>query len=783
MNSELDNLRSNLEEQLRFEMLLADLSARFVNVSADAVDREIEDAQRRIVEMLGLDRSTLFQIVEGDDHNLFTTHSWARPGMARFPIVFSRTVFPWASAQLMRGEMFKYSRNADLPPEAAQDAETVRVYGLLSNVTFPLFIGGKVFGALAFCALRVEREWPDWLVNRLRLAADVFTGAIDRQRTSQALAEGEAQMSLALASAHVGLWSLDVNRDEIWISKEVRALFAFPPGVPVTKSVFLGSTHPDDCELRAHAFKEALANGTDYKIEYRFLNSDGEVRWAASQGHCHRDAAGKIDRVVGAIIDITECKMAENRLRESEARFRTVADSAPVLIWMSGTDKLCNFFNQPWLDFTGRTLDQEMGNGWAESVHPDDLAGCLKMYLESFDARQPFVMQYRLKRHDGEYRWILDHGVPRFDVQGNFAGYIGSCVDVTERKQREEELQAALAEVKRLKDQLHQENEYLRQEVYSQLSQDKIAGQSPAIRRILAQVEQVAATDATVLLLGETGTGKEMIASAIHDRSLRRGKIMVRVNCAAIPTALIESELFGREKGAYTGALSRQAGRFELADHSTLFLDEVGELPADVQVKLLRVLEEKQIERLGSSKSVKVDVRIITATNKDLEKSVLEGTFRKDLYYRLNVFPIIVPPLRERYEDLPQLVWTFVSEFNKTLGKNIESISSESLKAIQDYAWPGNVRELRNVIERAMIISTGPRLKIEMPKAKTSGPVTGAAARSLTIKDTERDHILSVLEMTSWRIRGKNGAAEILEINPTTLESRMAKLGIHRAHK
>jgi formate hydrogenlyase transcriptional activator len=595
--------------------------------------------------------------------------------------------------------------------------------------------------------------------------------------------ETEARMSLALASAGVGLWSLNVNRDEVWISREARALFGFPPDVPVTRALFLSSTHPDDRELRAHALEQALANGTDYAIEYRFLKFDGEVRWVASRGRCHRDAAGKVDRVLGVIIDITERKMAENHLRESEARFRTVADSAPVLIWMSGADKLCNFFNQPWLDFTGRTLDREMRNGWAESVHPDDLAGCLKTYLESFDARQPFVMQYRLKRRDGEYRWILDNGVPRFDGQGNFAGYIGSCVDVTERKQREEELQAALAEVKRLKDQLHQENEHLRQEVFTQLSQDKIVGQSPAIRRILEQVEQVAATDATVLLLGETGCGKEMIASAIHDRSPRRERVMVRVNCAAIPTALIESELFGREKGAYTGALSKQIGRFELADNSTLFLDEVGELPADVQVKLLRVLQEKQIERLGSSKSIKVDIRIITATNKDLEKSVREGTFREDLYYRLNVFPITVPPLRERREDLPQLVWTFVNEFSKTLGRNIESISYESLKAIQDYVWPGNARELRNVIERAMITSAGPRLKIEVPKAKPSGPVTGATARSLTISNTEREHILSVLEMTNWRVRGKNGAAEILAINPTTLESRMAKLGIQRAHK
>ena len=481
---------------------------------------------------------------------------------------------------------------------------------------------------------------------------------------------------------------------------------------------------------------------------------------------------------MGAISDITERKLIEEHLRESEIRFRTVADSAPVLIWMSGMDKLCTFFNKPWLDFTGRTMDHEKGNGWAEGVHPNDLGECLKTFVESFDARRPFIMQYRLKRHDGEYRWFLDNGVPRFDGQGNFTGYIGSCVDITERKQHEEQLQSALAEVKRFKDQLHHENAYLREEVNPRPGRDIIVGQSPSVRRIMTQVEQVGPTGATVLLLGETGTGKEMIASTIHDGSPRREKMMVRVNCAAIPTALIESELFGREKGAYTGALSKQIGRFELADNSTLFLDEVGDLPPDVQVKLLRVLQEKKIERLGSPKSVKVDVRIITATNKDLEQEVRQGRFREDLYYRPNVFPITVPPLRERREDLPQLVWMFVGEFGKALGKNIESVSQDSLKAIQHYAWPGNVRELRNVIERAMIISNGPKLKIEIPESSHDG--AGARLLAALRRLEDRGHILSVLEMTNWRIRGKKGAAEILEINPSTLESRMAKLGIVR---
>ena len=288
-------------------------------------------------------------------------------------------------------------------------------------------------------------------------------------------------------------------------------------------------------------------------------------------------------------------------------------------------------------------------------------------------------------------------------------------------------------------------------------------------------MRQVAETDATVLLLGETGSGKELFASQIHELSRRRGRAMVRVNCAAIPATLIESELFGREKGAYTGALTRQAGRFEIADGSTIFLDEIGDLPLDVQVKLLRVLEEKQIERLGSSRPIKIDTRIIAATHRDLEKRIEADHFREDLYYRLNVFPIRVPPLRERAEDIPLLVWRFVEEFSKAFGKRIESITKDNMEMLQRYAWPGNVRELRNLVERAVIVASGPRLTIALPAASAA-----AARRSVRLADVEKEHIKSVLDGTRWRIRGAGGAAEQLGLKATTLETRMAKLGLRR---
>ena len=353
---------------------------------------------------------------------------------------------------------------------------------------------------------------------------------------------------------------------------------------------------------------------------------------------------------------------------------------------------------------------------------------------------------------------------------------IASVFDqVLARQRRDDLLQRAVKEAERLKEQLQAENVLLRREAQERFGFASVVGQSPALRRVLEQIQQVAPTDSTVLLLGETGTGKELFATQIHELGPRRARAMVRVNCAAIPATLIESELFGREKGAFTGALARQVGRFELADRSTIFLDEIGDLPHDVQVKLLRVLEERRIERLGSPQPIAVDTRIIAATHRNLEQRVAAGTFRDDLYYRLNVFPIHVPPLRERIEDIPLLTWRFVEEFSKAFGKRIESIDKDSLAALQHYAWPGNIRELRNVVERAMIVSTGKRLTITPPV-----PSAAAIKRSPKLFDVEKEHIRDILESTGWRIRGPGGAADRLGLKPTTLETRMVKLGLKR---
>jgi formate hydrogenlyase transcriptional activator len=344
------------------------------------------------------------------------------------------------------------------------------------------------------------------------------------------------------------------------------------------------------------------------------------------------------------------------------------------------------------------------------------------------------------------------------------------------RARVDEELCQAYREIEDLKHRLEKENVYFREEVKLNHHHNEVIGDSESIRRVLKKAEQVATTDSTVLVLGETGTGKELIARTIHDHSRRKNRIMVKVNCAALPASLVESELFGRERGAFTGALTREMGRFELANASTILLDEIGELPLELQCKLLRVLQEGEFERLGGPRTIKVDVRVIAATSKDLQQAVREGKFREDLFYRLNVFPITLPPLRERREDIPALVWHFVNDLSQRMGRSIESIQASTMEAFKNYSWPGNIRELRNVIERFLITNTNTVFRAELPVAESGD----THARAQTFEEVERNHLIKILDLVGWRVRGERGAAEILGLKATTLESRMQKLGVVR---
>ena len=643
-------LQAELEDRLRFETLLAELSARFVNLPPERVDQEIEDALRCLVEALQADRSGLGRLTEGGG-DFVVTHAFAVPGVEKFPLVPSlATEAPLLSRTLLSGQPFVIARLADLPPEGEKERRLFASRQIRSGMVVPLMVGGRVIGGVGCSLAHGEREWPESVVRGMRLIADVFANALARQDADQELRDSEERIRLAAAAAQIGLWDWNIPRDAIWASDRARILYGVRLDEPLNFERFMACLHPDDRNRVDAAVRSAFRLGGEYREEYRVAYSGGGVRWLYVVGSCH------------------------------------------------------------------------------------------------------------------------------INVQGQPARMMGASLDITERRDNEVRLRQALEEVQRLQAQLQQEIVYLRQEVKSIQGHGRIVGQSPAILRVLAQVEQVAPTHSSVLLLGETGTGKELFATAIHELSPRRDRAMVRVNCAAMPTALIESELFGREKGAYTGALARQIGRFEMANGSTIFLDEISELPPESQAKLLRVLQEREIERLGSPKPIKVDVRVIAATNRDLGKAVAEGRFREDLYYRLNVFPITAPPLRERLEDIPLLVWAFVEEFSKAMGKSVEAIGKASLRGLQQYPWPGNVRELRNTIERAMILTNGPTLRIDPPVAAATPVARGLA----TLAEIESEHILRVLESTQWRVRGAGGAAEILGLPPTTLESRMVKLGLRR---
>ncbi|HEY1233889.1 MAG TPA: sigma 54-interacting transcriptional regulator, partial [Candidatus Binatia bacterium] len=395
-----------------------------------------------------------------------------------------------------------------------------------------------------------------------------------------------------------------------------------------------------------------------------------------------------------------------------------------------------------------------------------------------------FTMEYRMRRRDGEYRWVLGSGVPRFESDGTFVGYIGSCIDITEQKKIEKNLTLALQEICELKDKLEEENIYLKEEISEVKGFEQIVGKSDALKYVLTRVDQVAKTDATVLLQGETGVGKELIARAIYENSSRCKGPYIKVNCAALPEALVESELFGHEKGAFTGADRQRKGRFELSDGGTILLDEVGELSLGTQTKLLRVLQEGEFERVGGSATIKVNVRVIAATNRKINDDVSAGRFRQDLFYRLNVYPITLPALRQRREDIPLLVSHFARQIGERLGKTITEVPAHVLREFTGYNWPGNIRELQNVIERAIIVSSDGVLRLREPLVQ--GPASWAAdsepvpepIRVSSLDDAERDHILRALEATSWRIEGVKGAAAILRVHPSTLRFRMKKLGL-----
>ena len=647
-----DDNQTEIGDRLRFEQMISDLSARFIDVSSERLDYEIELALKMVLEFFEVDRCGLLEVMPDRDawkitHVAYSDHAVPVPKGTELP----RSINPWAFEKLAeKGEPVMFARVDDMPAEARVDKQTWRDWGIRSNLVIPVFKDKAVVQVIAINAVQTERVWPEAFIPRLQLLGEIFVSALERRKVEQALRDSEERLNLAASSAEAGLWVMNVDTGRIWATNKLREVLQFMPDEPLSFERFLEVVHPDDRESAKATLAQCLQTRDLILLEYRIVPPNGDVRWIVSRGRSYPAAQDQPERLMGVAIDITERKAMEAKLREQ------------------------------------------------------------------------------------------------------------------------------LDEIQQLKVKLEQENIYLRDEILLQHGHEGIVSRSRAMKQVLVQVEQVAGTDATVLLQGETGTGKELLARTIHNLSSRKDRPLVTLNCAVLPPTLIESELFGREKGAYTGAMTRMAGRFEVADGSTLFLDEIGELSLDLQAKLLRVLEEGRFERLGSTKTLNVNVRIIAATHRNLSQEVAAGGFRSDLYYRLSVFPITIPPLRERSQDIPPLVWLFIKHYEKKIGKRIDRIPRTTMESLQHYPWPGNARELRNIVEHAMITSRGETLHIH-PLQQASE----AGAASDRLADVERAHILDVLAKTGWRITGKNGAAEILGLKRTTLQSKMKKLGIQRS--
>jgi formate hydrogenlyase transcriptional activator len=492
----------------------------------------------------------------------------------------------------------------------------------------------------------------------------------------------------------------------------------------------------------------------------------GEERIFLSTKTPYRDRLGRLAGLVGISRDITDRKAALEALRQANERLHAIMQAAATAIVVVNRELVVETWNPAAERVFGRAAAEALGRP-LQTFSEDKSEGLPAHLRRALGGEAVVGARVRERTNAGAPAELAVWISPLRDAVGDISGALSVMVDLTELRRAQEEL-----------GRLRLENLYLQEESCAALVTDDMVGDSPGLQNVLTKIEQVASTDTTVLVTGETGTGKELVARAIHNRSSRRGHVMVRVNCAALPAGLIESELFGHEKGAFTGALSRKIGRFEMAHRGTIFLDEIGDLPLELQTKLLRVLQEGEFERVGGVETIRVDVRVIAATNRDLEQSLAERNFREDLYYRLNVFPIRVPPLRERRADIPALARHFAMVYATRMGRRFESIASAALEALCAYDWPGNVRELQNVIERAAIISRGAVLELgEWPPVRTRC-ADQKAPDSMAAQ--ERQIILNALERTRWRVSGPNGAARLLGLKPTTLESRMKKMGIAR---
>ncbi|HOW75616.1 MAG TPA: sigma 54-interacting transcriptional regulator [Candidatus Competibacteraceae bacterium] len=583
-----------------------------------------------------------------------------------------------------------------------------------------------------------------------------------------------------------------------------------PGAFPKTLQDALALMHPDDVSGYRQAVEHSLATGEAFDASYRLADGCGDWRWIEGRAvptevhdgramgwiFINRDFTAQYETEAALRRSVRELEASRSALRsEQDKLWQLAANSFSVLGAAHVTEggiELDFFGDVPHEEKLGlapdslpRSLEQLLA-----MIHPEDATSYSQKVEYSLATGEPFRVIYRLADGRGGWRWLQARAFSLEQQEGRHVRWLHDTIDITEQRETEEALRQSLEELRQLKVRLLAENRFLRQEAGLEVADADLIGRSPALGRVLEQVDLVAATSSTVLISGETGTGKELVARAIHQRSSRRKRLFVAVNCAALPSTLVESELFGHEKGAFTGAIARRAGRFEQADGGTLFLDEVGELPLETQAKMLRVLQSGEFERVGGGRPLKTDVRVIAASNRDLEQAVREEQFRSDLYHRLAIFPIYLPPLRERREDIPLLAAYLITRKARRLGRKMDPLTPAVLDRLIRYDWPGNIRELENVLERAIILSPGASLELDaiqlgpvrrpIPALDGSARASGPAAAADTLQACERAHILQVCQAAGWKIKGPDGAARRLGLNPGTLYARMKKLGIRR---
>ena len=609
----------------------------------------------------------------------------------------------------------------------------------------------------------------------------------ERRRAEEALQRSQAYLAEAQKLTHTGSWVWNVRTDTLFWSQEVFRIYDYDPKQMAHPTWdFFERIHPEDrprFEQRKKRLASAQKEWADSKIDFRIVLPDGTIKHLQSIAHPVIESG---DEIVGTVMDVTERIRTEEKLRRSEADLLEAQRISQTGSWKLDVSSGKVIVSPQIFRIFGVKPDEGMSTPefWLNRNHPEDAKRIQELFERSTIQKTNYDADYRIVLPDGSIKHLHAVGHPVLNESGDLVEFVGTAIDVTEQAQARIELEKAFEQIKRLKDRLHDENQALREHIDRAFMFEDIVGSSPALRTVLSSIVKVAPTDSTVLITGETGTGKELIARAIHKHSQRSGQAFISVNCASIPSSLIASELFGHEKGAFTGAVQRRQGCFELAHSGTIFLDEVGELPAETQIALLRVLQERQFERVGGNRIIPTDVRVIAATNRDLTAAIAGGTFRSDLFYRLNVFPIEVPPLRKRKEDIPMLVEYFVKRYAEKSGKQIRAIDISTLELCQSYPWPGNIRELQNIVERSVILSSGDTFWIEKAWLASPEPARQELPSPLpdTLQNQEREMIETALAECKGKVAGPEGAAAKLRIPRSTLDSKIKQLKIKK-HK